>query len=51
MKHNPRINERTARLPGFAESHPLQPCATTQGSLRLMHELEATSPRSPGWTA
>jgi glycine dehydrogenase subunit 2 len=40
MKHNPRINERMARLPGFADSHPLQPCTTTQGSLRLMHELE-----------
>jgi glycine dehydrogenase subunit 2 len=38
MKHNPRINEARG-APGFAESHPLQPCATTQEA-RLMHELE-----------
>jgi glycine dehydrogenase subunit 2 len=25
MKHNPRLNERMARLPGFADVHPLQP--------------------------
>ncbi|HLB47976.1 MAG TPA: aminomethyl-transferring glycine dehydrogenase subunit GcvPB, partial [Anaerolineales bacterium] len=24
MKYNPRLNEDTARLPGFAFSHPLQ---------------------------
>ncbi|MDX1486505.1 MAG: aminomethyl-transferring glycine dehydrogenase subunit GcvPB, partial [Alphaproteobacteria bacterium] len=36
MKHNPRLNERLARLPGFAELHPLQPLATVQGTLELM---------------
>ena len=25
MKHNPRINEEMARLPGFAEVHPYTP--------------------------
>jgi glycine dehydrogenase subunit 2 len=25
MKHNPRLNEKMARLPGFADIHPLQP--------------------------
>jgi glycine dehydrogenase subunit 2 len=25
MKHNPRLNEKMARLPGFADVHPLQP--------------------------
>ena len=25
MKYNPRINEQTARYPGFASLHPLQP--------------------------
>ena len=25
MKHNPRLNEKMARLPGFADLHPLQP--------------------------
>ena len=27
MKHNPRLNEKVARLPGFADIHPLQPHA------------------------
>ncbi|HEY8578712.1 MAG TPA: aminomethyl-transferring glycine dehydrogenase subunit GcvPB [Beijerinckiaceae bacterium] len=39
MKHNPRLNERLARLPGFADLHPLQPVATVQGALELMREL------------
>ena len=33
MKHNPRLNEKLARLPGFADLHPLQPVATVQGAL------------------
>ncbi len=39
MKHNPRLNEKVARMPGFADVHPLQPISTVQGALRLMHEL------------
>jgi glycine dehydrogenase subunit 2 len=39
MKHNPRLNEKLARLPGFADIHPLQPVSTVQGALRLMDEL------------
>ncbi len=39
MKHNPRINETMARLPGFADIHPLQPQSTVQGALRLIEEL------------
>ena len=39
MKHNPRLNERMARLPGFADLHPLQPQSTVQGALALMDEL------------
>ena len=39
MKHNPRLNEKLARLPGFADLHPLQPASTTQGALRLMDRL------------
>ena len=39
MKHNPRLNEKMARLPGFADIHPLQPVSTVQGALELMHEL------------
>ncbi|NRA30799.1 MAG: aminomethyl-transferring glycine dehydrogenase subunit GcvPB [Parvularculaceae bacterium] len=40
MKHNPRLNEKMARLPGFADLHPLQPTSTTQGALELIHELQ-----------
>ena len=36
MKHNPRLNEKMARLPGFADVHPLQPASTVQGALELM---------------
>ncbi len=39
MKHNPRLNEKMARLPGFADVHPLQPTSTVQGALELMHTL------------
>jgi len=39
MKHNPRLNEKVARLAGFADLHPLQPQSTTQGALELMDRL------------
>ncbi|NHK26687.1 glycine dehydrogenase subunit 2 [Parvularcula flava] len=39
MKHNPRLNEKMARLPGFAEIHPLQPVSTVQGALELIDTL------------
>ena len=39
MKHNPRLNEKMARLPGFADIHPLQPQETVQGALELINEL------------
>jgi glycine dehydrogenase subunit 2 len=39
MKHNPRLNEKMARLPGFSDIHPLQPDSTVQGALDLMDRL------------
>ncbi|WP_265530044.1 aminomethyl-transferring glycine dehydrogenase subunit GcvPB [Sphingomicrobium marinum] len=39
MKHNPRLNEKMARLPGFADVHPLQPVETVQGALECINEL------------
>ena len=39
MKHNPRLNEKMARLPGFADLHPLQPVSTAQGALELIDRL------------
>src|SRR5271154_2163527 len=39
MKHNPRLNEKMARLPGFGDLHPLAPRATIQGALELISQL------------
>jgi glycine dehydrogenase subunit 2 len=39
MKHNPRLNEKMARLPGFGDLHPLAPQSTTQGALELIGQL------------
>ncbi|WP_284178357.1 aminomethyl-transferring glycine dehydrogenase subunit GcvPB [Rhabdaerophilum sp. SD176] len=39
MKHNPRLNEKMARLPGFSDIHPLQPQSTVQGALELIDQL------------
>ena len=41
MKHNPRLNEKTARLAGFASLHPLQPFATVQGALKVIDRVAA----------
>jgi glycine dehydrogenase subunit 2 len=40
MKYNPKVNERVARMPGFAGVHPLQPESTMAGALELMWRLE-----------
>lgn len=40
MKHNPRLNEKVARLPGFADIHPMQDQSTVQGALELMYNLQ-----------
>lgn len=37
MKHNPRLNEKLARLPGLGDLHPLQPVSTVQGALAVIH--------------
>ncbi|MEM8617117.1 MAG: aminomethyl-transferring glycine dehydrogenase subunit GcvPB [Pseudomonadota bacterium] len=39
MKHNPRLNEKAARMAGFADIHPMQPQSTVQGALELIDEL------------
>jgi glycine cleavage system P protein (glycine dehydrogenase) subunit 2 len=36
MKHNPRLNERVAALPGYARLHPAQEPKRAQGALELM---------------
>lgn len=40
MKYNPKINDRMASLPGFAQVHPLQPEHTVQGCLQALHTAE-----------
>src|SRR5258706_3953791 len=39
MKHNPRLDEKLARLPGFADIHPLQPQQTVPGALEAIDQL------------
>lgn len=41
MKYNPKLNEAVARLPGFAQVHPLAPDDLLQGAWQLIYELEA----------
>ncbi|MFL5688466.1 MAG: aminomethyl-transferring glycine dehydrogenase subunit GcvPB, partial [Chloroflexota bacterium] len=40
MKFNPKLNEWAARLPGFANLHPMAPDEVAQGTLQLLWELE-----------
>ena len=40
MKYNPKVNEKVARLEGFAEAHPLLPEAAAAGCLQVMADLE-----------
>jgi len=39
MKHNPRLNEKIARMKGFADVHPMAPVQTAQGALAVIHQL------------
>lgn len=38
MKHNPRLNEKVARMPGLGDVHPMQPVETVQGALAVIDE-------------
>jgi glycine dehydrogenase subunit 2 len=40
MKHNPKINEAVARLPGITDIHPYQPLETVQGALFIAYTLQ-----------
>ena len=40
MKYNPKVNEVVARLPGFAQIHPLAPVEFLQGAMELLYDLE-----------
>ena len=51
MKYNPKVNEKTAAIPGFASLHPLQPVETAQGALELMYELQVMLSEMCGMSA
>jgi glycine dehydrogenase subunit 2 len=51
MKHNPKIGEQIARLPGFSAIHPLQDEVTVQGALALMYELQEQLKEIGGFTS
>lgn len=51
MKHNPRLNEKVARLPGFADVHPLQPQHTVRGAIEVIVELADWLVRLTGMSA
>jgi len=40
MKYNSRLNERVARIPGFANLHPLTDERDSQGALQVIYELQ-----------
>jgi glycine dehydrogenase subunit 2 len=40
MKYNSRLNEKVARILGFANLHPLAPAEDAQGALAVIHELQ-----------
>ena len=39
MKYSPKVHEYLARLPGFADVHPLQDPATLQGTLEILYRF------------
>ena len=40
MKYNSRLNEKVARIAGFANLHPLAPAEESQGALELIYKLQ-----------
>ncbi len=40
MKYNSRLNEKVARIPGFANLHPLTEVENAQGALAVIHQLQ-----------
>src|SRR5213592_2615803 len=51
MKHNPKINDELASLPGFANAHPLAPDAASQGCLRVLAEIQRVLADITGFAA
>ncbi|HEY2955196.1 MAG TPA: aminomethyl-transferring glycine dehydrogenase subunit GcvPB [Candidatus Eisenbacteria bacterium] len=51
MKHNPKINDELAALPGIALAHPLAPDEAIQGALRVIRDLQAALAEITGFAA
>src|SRR5205807_3291452 len=51
MKYNPRINEKVARIEGFASLHPLTPASLSQGALEVIFYIEECLAEITGLTA
>ena len=51
MKYNSRLNEKVARIAGFANLHPLAPEAESQGALELIYRLKRIYPKLRGFQA
>ncbi len=51
MKHNPKLNDEIAGLPGFALAHPLADDEGSQGALRVVVELERALAEITGFAA
>jgi len=50
MKYNPKINEKTAGLPGFAATHPMQPAASVPGNLEILYRVQEILKEVTGFT-
>ena len=50
MKYNPKLNDAAASFTDFKEHHPLAPCSSAPGILRLMHDLSAYLGEVSGFT-
>ena len=51
MKHNPKLHERVAALPGHARLHPLQDAGKAQGHSELMWRLQGAPAEVAGFCA
>jgi glycine dehydrogenase subunit 2 len=51
MKYNPKINEKIARMPGFADLHPESPQDVAQGTLKIMYDMQQMLSEIGGFAA
>ncbi|MBN1939911.1 MAG: aminomethyl-transferring glycine dehydrogenase subunit GcvPB [Candidatus Aminicenantes bacterium] len=51
MKYNPKVNDRIASFPAFADTHPLAPAGMVQGNLEILHRMEKLLSEITGFDA